>query len=569
LITWRLWAGDGVLKANRDDPIFFQWMLLHAVRIFTHGDNPFFAEQLNAPYGVNLMANTSVLGLAIPFAPVTVLAGPFIAYLAMTTLGLAGTAYAWYHMLSRHLVRRRAAAVVGGYFCGFAPGMVAQAIGHPNIVSQFLVPFIVLAVLRLRDTARWRRNGLTLAGLVIYQTFINEEILFLLFLVLAVYLLGYWVQRRRELRPVLAGAAKAVGLCVAIVLTTLAVPLWWQFFGSASYHGLPVGVQEFGTDLLAPVSFSRETFVGSFSSVHKLASSAAEENTFFGVPVLLVLIGLVVSLWRRCAGARALACTLVVFWALSLGPHIRINGHLTDVPGPWSVVGALPLFNSVVPARLGLALIPMVGVLLALGLDRFEWPAGSSGRLAAGPPGRPWARWHWALGVTVAAILPVAPTPLTVSPPHVPPTPEFFTSGHWREWVPKDGVILTAPTGWVQYLGAMQWQLDTNLDFRIVGGYYLAPRPDDPTRRADFGPAYPPTMRLLWYVGDTGAEVYLSDEHRALARRDLREYHVTTIVLPVSDEHVGRVKVAAQQLFGPPTWVDDVWVWDVRAFVAG
>jgi hypothetical protein len=330
----------------------------------------------------------------------------------------------------------------------------------------------------------------------------------------------------------------------------LAVPLWWQFDGPQSYHGLPVGVQEFGTDLLAATSYSRETFVGSMESVHKLASSAAEENTFFGLPLLLVLLGLVVIAWRRSPAARSLAVTLVLFWGFSLGPHIRINGRLTDVKGPWYPLSTLPLFDSVVPTRLGLALIPMVGVLLALGLDRFRSD-----------------RFRPALvAVTIAALLPIAPTPLTVSPPHVPSTPTFFTSGAWREWVPPGGVVLTAPPAWVSYLGAMQWQLDTNLEFRIVGGYYLAPIPDDPTGRANFGPAYPPTMRLLWYVGETGAEVYVSDAHRQLAREDLRQYGVTTIVLPVSNPNVARVKVAAQQLFGPPTWVDDVWVWDVREF---
>jgi len=93
-VTWGLWRGDGVLQENRDDPIFFQWMLEHAARIFTHGDNPFFAEQLNAPFGLNLMANTSALGWTIPLVPVTLLFGPWISFLVMTTVGLAGTAYA-------------------------------------------------------------------------------------------------------------------------------------------------------------------------------------------------------------------------------------------------------------------------------------------------------------------------------------------------------------------------------------------------------------------------------------------------------------------------------------------
>ncbi len=547
VVTWPLWAGHGVLRENRDDPIFFQWMLLHAARIFTHGENPFFAEQVNAPFGLNLMANTSVLGLAIPLTPVTLVFGPFVSYLIMTTTGLAGTAYAWYHVLSRHLVDSRVGAAVGGVFCGFAPGMISQAIGHPNIVSQYLVPFIVLTVLRLRDPRRWRRNGLVLAGLVIYQTFINEEVLFLAALVLLVFVLFWAVQHAAEARRLLVPALKAAGLCLAVAGTVLAYPLYWQFFGTSAYHGLPLGVQHFGTDLMAATAYSRESLLGSVETSHRLASSAAEENTFFGTPLLYVLIAVVVIIARSAAG-RALAATTILVWVCSLGPRILVNGHLTEVPGPWALLADLPLFDSVVPTRLGVALAPLVGVLLALAIDRFR-------------PLRFRVVW---IAVVLAALLPIAPTPLTVSAPHVPPTPTFFTSGTWRSHVPADGVVLTVPPGWVPYLTAMSWQIDTNLEFSIVGGYYLAPGPNDPTRRANFGPEYPPTMRLLWYVGEGGGEVYVSEQHRRLAVEDLRRYRVTTLVLPAGHSRADEVRRVVEQLVGPGQLVDDVWLWDVR-----
>jgi hypothetical protein len=150
----------------------------------------------------------------------------------------------------------------------------------------------------------------------------------------------------------------------------------------------------------------------------------------------------------------------------------------------------------------------------------------------------------------------------------VPSTPIFFTSGAWREVVPRDGVVLTTPPGWVPYLAAMSWQLDTNLEFDIVGGYYLAPTPGDPTRRANFGPAYPPTMRLLWYIGEGGANALVSDEHRHQAVRDFRDYKVTTLVLPVTHRRADLVKLTVDQLVGPARLVEDCWVWDVRQFVA-
>jgi hypothetical protein len=549
-VTWGLWRGDGVLRENRDDPLFFQWMLEHAARIFTHGDNPFYTDQINAPFGLNLMANTSALGWTIPLVPVTLLFGPWISFLVMTTVGLAGTAYAWYHVLSRHLLTVRAAAIVGGAFCGFAPGMISQANGHPNIISQFLVPFIVLAVLRLRDPERWRRNGLVLAGLVIYQTFINEEVLFLTALVLVVFVLVWAVQRPAEARALLVPTLKAAGLCLAITGVVLAYPLYWQFFGTSAYHGLPLGVQEFGTDLYAVKAYARESVLGSTATSHGLASSGSEENTFFGVPLLYVMIGVGVVL-ARSVGGRALLVTLVFFWWLSLGPHVKISGELTSVRTPWYWIAEWPLFNSVVPTRLGLALIPMIGVLLALAIDRFQLPR---------------YRVVW-LAIVVASLLPIAPTPLSTSPPHVPPTPVFFTSGAWRGVVPEGGVVLSTPPGWVPYLSAMSWQLDTNLEVRIVGGYYLAPTPGDPTRRATFGPAYPPTMRLLWYVGE-GGDALIADEHRRLAAEDFRAYKITTLVLPIDHPRAEKVRAIVDLLVGPGRRIDDVWVWDVREFAA-
>src|SRR5947207_217552 len=98
------------LRDNKQDQIFFEWVLSHGARVLSHGDNPFFADQLNVPHGVNLMANTSILGAALPLAPVTLLFGPAVSVLVLLTLGPAGTATAWYLVLSREIVRTRLAA---------------------------------------------------------------------------------------------------------------------------------------------------------------------------------------------------------------------------------------------------------------------------------------------------------------------------------------------------------------------------------------------------------------------------------------------------------------------------
>ena len=132
-----------------------------------------------------------MLALTLAVAPITHFLGVGVSMVLLLTLGLAGTAAAWYWVLSRHLVRSRPAAWIGGLWCGFAPAMVSHANGHVNFVSQFVVPFIVWQVLRLREPGRVVRGGVILGLLVVLQVFINEETLLFTALTLGVFVIAY------------------------------------------------------------------------------------------------------------------------------------------------------------------------------------------------------------------------------------------------------------------------------------------------------------------------------------------------------------------------------------------
>ncbi len=169
----QLWISPGtrVLSANDDDHNVFMFMLAHAERVVFDGQNPLWTDRLNVPDGINMMANTSILALALPVAPVTHFLGAGVSVALLLTLGLAGTAAAWYRVFSRHLVRSRLAAYLGGLWCGFCPAMVSHANGHINFVAQFVVPFMVWQVLRLREPGRVVRGGVLLGLLIVLQTF--------------------------------------------------------------------------------------------------------------------------------------------------------------------------------------------------------------------------------------------------------------------------------------------------------------------------------------------------------------------------------------------------------------
>ncbi len=174
-----MWADPAgrQFPSNQTDQSQVEWFLLHGLHVFTQGENPLTLTTLNVPLGVNLMSNTPILALSLPMAPLTAWLGPSVVYVLLLTLGLAGTAFAWYHVMYRHFIHDRIAAIVGGAICGFGPGIVAHTNGHPNITAQFLIPFILWRALALRNHPKPWRNRLILAALIVVQVFINEELL--------------------------------------------------------------------------------------------------------------------------------------------------------------------------------------------------------------------------------------------------------------------------------------------------------------------------------------------------------------------------------------------------------
>ena len=62
------------------DPQIFVWSFAWWPHAILHGLNPFYTHQIWAPDGFNLAWATSVPGLAIAFAPLTLLFGPVLAY---------------------------------------------------------------------------------------------------------------------------------------------------------------------------------------------------------------------------------------------------------------------------------------------------------------------------------------------------------------------------------------------------------------------------------------------------------------------------------------------------------
>lgn len=547
------------------DHSWFEWLFSHGAYSVWHLENPLFTTRQNAPDGVNMMANTSLLGVTLPLAPLTMLVGPQVTYVLYLGAALAATAGTSYWVLSRYLVRSRGAAFVGGAFLGFAPGIVHHANGQPNFASNFLLPLIVARVLRLGEPGRWRRNGVVLGLLVAYQIFINEEMLLLTALACLVVVGTYAVLRPRAAGGQAGTFAAALGTGGALALLLTAYPIWFQFNGPQSYRGLQGGTfHSWGEDLKAFVTFPRDSLAGDEAVERTIG--VTEQNTWFGWPLVLLAVVALLLLIGRSLVARILAVLTVVFTVASLGPVIRFDGAETDTDGPWAYVPEeLPLVEMMMPTRLSLIVAAAVGVLLAVAWDALS----GSGRppvpaqRAAHPP-RLQRRWQRLVGYAAItlALLPLIPRPLPVEP--VEPPPHFVTAGGWRPYVPEGRTLVPVPIpSNVHGLSTLRWSALTTHAFPIPGGYFIGP---DEQGAGIFGAANRPTTRLIYTTMDRNATPNVTDVERRQAVEDLRYWRASVVVLGAHPREAV-LRDLMTSLLGAPQRVDDVWLWDVRSLV--
>ncbi|MEV4757448.1 hypothetical protein AB0J86_20350 [Micromonospora sp. NPDC049559] len=554
-LTHGLWPDPSgrVLALNPEDQTLYEWFLATDSRLL-HGDFSLLSDRLNAPDGVNLMANTTVIALGALFAPVTLIFGAATTFALLAAGNLAGTAIAWYLLYTRTVGARRLAAGLGAAFCGFAPGMVSQTNSHLHMTAQWLVPvmiWLVVRMLRAADPAspgphlrRLVTSSLGLALTVAVQVFVGEEVLFLTALTLVVVTVTYAVARRDLARRVLSRFMAGLLLAVGVATVLLAYPLWFQFAGPQSVPNGMFSPYYFSADLGSWAAISPLSIGGSIESAG-LTTGPAEYNTFLGWPLLLVAVACAAWLIRR---PLVLACAIagILMAALSLGPVVLVHGEQTGVRGPYSLLHGLPVVDGALPMRFALALIPLIGTVLAVAVDRALR-----------------ARWQPARmlvpGAVIAALLPIFPAPLPTT--GRAPVPEFVSAGHWRDCVPPGGVLVPVPLPTPKEPWAMRWAAEADAGFGMPEGFFIGPYAAK--GKASMGTYKQPTSALLADVAKTGSVPQISPEQREQARRDLSFWNASCVALAADEPNSESLRTTLEALLGPATRIADAWTWKV------
>jgi hypothetical protein len=443
------------------DPQLFVWSLAWWPHAVLHGLNPFDTTALWAPTGSDLVWTTSVPGLALLLAPVTLSAGPVVAYnLAAVLLpALAATsAFA----LCRHLTRSFWPALAGGYLFGFSSYMLGHELAHLHLTSVFLVPLVALVLLRFLEGELAGRGLVVRLGPVLaFQFAFGTEVFFTLALCLAAGLaLGaVTVPRRRgRIRSSLLPLAGAYGVCALLVSPLI-------YYAARDYQGVVTPTTGNPVDLVTFGFPTGMAAIGGGLAVHfdpYIPTISAENGQYLGLPTLAIVVLFALARWRR-PGSRFLVAALLVAGLATLGSELRVRGTAL-APLPWRLVQSAPLFDNVIPARFALYVSLAAAMIVAL------W--------AASPGTARWLR----IVLTAAAVAALVPSLWDGIWHERPARPAFFAAGLDRRCLRAGENVLVLPPPFRNE--ALLWQAESGFRFRLADGGLNDDPPHDLTDRA-------------------------------------------------------------------------------------
>jgi hypothetical protein len=451
---WR----NGLLAASGGDAWSFVWFLHWWPWAIGHGLDPLRSAFVYAPHGYPLTWATTVPTAALLALPLTLLFGAAWSFNLLSVLApaLNGTAAL---LLARGCGTSLPAAMLCGLLYGFGPYEIGHLQGHLNLDLTAPVPLACL--LLVRRTQGRLGTGRFVAGFAVCllaEFGLSAE----LFASLCVFgALGWlvFVLLCPSLRLRLFALARDAA--VAIVPVGVVLVPWLLEMESAAGRipGFLNPPWFYSADLLnmvlpTPLALFGGGVFGSLSA--HFTGNLAEQGSYLGIPLLLVLVLLVIE--RRCDRPVLALLVLTVAVAIaSLGPSLRIGGWDSRLPLPWWVGLHLPLLKGALPARFSLYV--GLGAALAAAI----WLDGALTRKART------GRWALLLLVIVALL----PDRVMVRWSRMPLDP-FFQPEHVASVLPSDATVLVLP-----YLHstdggatpAMLWQWQSGMRFRQAGGY--------------------------------------------------------------------------------------------------
>jgi hypothetical protein len=229
------------------------------------------------------------------------------------------------------------------------------------------------------------------------------------------------------------------------------------------------------------------------------------------------------------------------------------HGSITWWPlgptGVWTHIQHLPLFSSSLPVRSALAVSWIIGILLALGLDKAVLHPQQVLR-------------GLVFGGVAAALIPLIPRVFDTSPRTR--IPQYFTSGAWKECVsPGHDTIVGVPLSDGGDRTNQTWSTAADTAFNIPQGPVMAPNSatDKQVAWAKNNVLWTAQWLAYIYQNGGGSTPVVNSAIQDRVRLDLGTWQANCVVAADGTQNLAAVKTFLDQAIAPGKLEGDVIVW--------
>ena len=503
------------------DPPQSIWFLVWWARALANRVNPLFTHAVWAPGGFNLAWTTNIPLAAWLMLPVTHTLGAVAAYNILCLLCPAMVGWAAF-VMCRHVVREFAPALFGGFVFGFSPYLICKLLGNIDLALVPMLPLAVYLTLRALDGTMRRRSFIVLLALVLCVQFLLFIETFATMtmsaaIAIAIALLVTDESDRSRVRALIA----PIALSYALAMLLLA-PYLYYLFAFGFPHGTIWSTNSGSIDLLnflVPVSTNALGRLDAMRTISgNFRAGIYDADAYLGL-TLVVAIAMGWRRWREPA-VRMLILFATAIGVFAMGSWMQVGGHFI-VPMPWMIVSTLPLIAKAMPARLAVYMFLAISILCAMWMSAS--PRGASDR----------APLRWLVGVLIAiSLLPSLDASFWTT---TLATPEFFSTGLYRQYLQPDETVVILPYGFEG--DGMLWQALSGFYFRMAGGY------------TGFAPPIPAEYER-WPIVDALYDVAPIPDAGSQFKAFLKSHDVGAVIFAGEGDHSIEVSHAG----GPGIW---------------
>ncbi len=326
------------------------WNLWHVNEAITSGHNPYFTDSIFYPLKANLTHHTMAAG----FFPVTFLVQklsgngmmyPFYAYRIITWFSFTLILYGSYFAL-REIGASRLAAIaasIGYAFCDF----YVLHVLHLNHLGGFFIPLTALCLVRCykRPTMpRLLAFALVSSCAIYFTEFAIYIYMAALFFAVAIFLLP---EERASLVEQIKRAGFKRILLAMFVFSLIATPFLTLSLMDNVLKPAIIESSTYSANLAGffiPDAAQTPLYGNLFSKfAARITTGISGYEVFIGFPLLIfAIVGLIkVPHWLL----RVSFVVALVFFALSLGPTLKVFGADTNLKLPYALLARVPPFD--------------------------------------------------------------------------------------------------------------------------------------------------------------------------------------------------------------------------------